>query len=228
MRIGHGVLTFVNPPNYENPVDNDGDGVYEVTVTLDSGVPYLVGGADAGGYRDVISPPDETPLCKGDVLMLDTGATWDGYYCDFDRNFAISAAGDPAKGKQLYNRCSSCHAIIKDGEVLVKGGITGPNLYGVVGRIAGTEYDYLNGSERLPIGMFTDDMIRAGQEGLVWTEENVASYSEDPVGFIQDYLGDETFCMTYGDGVSDINISESIKFHKKQKFHLGNNFSNDN
>ena len=33
---------------------------------------------------------------------------------------------------------------------------------------------------------------------------------------VRDYLGDETFCMTYGDGVSDINISESIKFHKKQ------------
>lgn len=103
-----------------------------------------------------------------------------------------SAAGDPAKGEKLYNRCSSCHAIIKDGEVLVKGGITGPNLYGVVGRVAGSEYDYLNGSERLPVGMFTDDMIRAGQEGLVWTEENIAAYSKDPIGFIKEYLNDET------------------------------------
>ncbi|WP_299661663.1 cytochrome C [uncultured Ruegeria sp.] len=102
------------------------------------------------------------------------------------------AAGDPAKGGKLYNRCSSCHAIIKDGEILVKGGITGPNLYGVVGRVAGTEYDYLNGSERLPIGMFTDDMIRAGQEGLVWTEENIAAYSQDPISFIQEYLDDDT------------------------------------
>ncbi|MCG7520544.1 cytochrome c family protein [Ruegeria sp. Ofav3-42] len=103
-----------------------------------------------------------------------------------------NAAGDPAKGEKLYNRCSSCHAIIKDGEVLVKGGITGPNLYGVVGRVAGTEYDYLNGSERLPVGMFTDDMIRAGEEGLVWTQENIATYSKNPIGFIQEYLDDET------------------------------------
>ncbi|MBO9445943.1 cytochrome C [Ruegeria sp. R14_0] len=102
------------------------------------------------------------------------------------------AAGDPAKGEKLYNRCSSCHAIIKDGEVLVKGGITGPNLYGVVGRVAGTEYDYLNGSERLPVGMFTDDMIRAGQEGLVWTEENIVAYSKNPIVFIQEYLDDKT------------------------------------
>jgi Xaa-Pro aminopeptidase len=26
--------------------------------------------------------------------MMDTGATFDGYYCDFDRNLAIGAAGD--------------------------------------------------------------------------------------------------------------------------------------
>ncbi|MFY2824281.1 c-type cytochrome [Ruegeria sp. MALMAid1280] len=103
-----------------------------------------------------------------------------------------TAAGDPAKGEKLYNRCSSCHAIIKDGKVLVKGGITGPNLYGVVGRVAGVENDYRYGSERLPIGMFTDDMIRAGEEGLVWTQENISAYSQDPIGFIRDYLDDET------------------------------------
>lgn len=34
---------------------------------------------------------------------------------------------------------------------------------------------------------------------------------------VRDYLGDETFCFTYGDGVSDINIKDTIEFHKKQK-----------
>ena len=60
-------------------------------------VPYLVGGADQGGYIDVISPPSERPLQSGDVLMLDTGCTWDGYFCDFDRNWAIGAATEDAK-----------------------------------------------------------------------------------------------------------------------------------
>ena len=32
---------------------------------------------------------------------------------------------------------------------------------------------------------------------------------------VADYIGNETFCLTYGDGVSDVNISESIDFHKK-------------
>ena len=33
---------------------------------------------------------------------------------------------------------------------------------------------------------------------------------------VKDYVGDETFCMTYGDGVSDVDISASIEFHKTQ------------
>lgn len=59
--------------------------------------PYLVGGADQGGYRDVISPPSNQPLQAGDILMLDTGLTWDGYFCDFDRNWAIGRADDTAR-----------------------------------------------------------------------------------------------------------------------------------
>lgn len=60
-------------------------------------VPYLVGGAGQGGYGDVISPPGNAPLKNGDVLMLDTGASLKGYFCDFDRNFAIGHANDGAK-----------------------------------------------------------------------------------------------------------------------------------
>ncbi len=32
---------------------------------------------------------------------------------------------------------------------------------------------------------------------------------------IQKYIGNEPFLLTYGDGVTDLNISETIKFHKK-------------
>lgn len=34
---------------------------------------------------------------------------------------------------------------------------------------------------------------------------------------IQKYVGKETFMLTYGDGVADINITDLIKFHKKHK-----------
>ena len=46
------------------------------------------------GYAGVIAPLNETKLQAGDVLMLDTGASLRGYFCDFDRNFAIERASD--------------------------------------------------------------------------------------------------------------------------------------
>ena len=52
-------------------------------------VPYLAGGADTEGYDDVISPAKEAPLKKRDILMLDTGLVWDGYFCDYDRNWSV-------------------------------------------------------------------------------------------------------------------------------------------
>ncbi|HOT28381.1 MAG TPA: glucose-1-phosphate cytidylyltransferase [Candidatus Ozemobacteraceae bacterium] len=31
---------------------------------------------------------------------------------------------------------------------------------------------------------------------------------------VRQYVGNETFCMTYGDGISDVNLREEIEFHK--------------
>jgi glucose-1-phosphate cytidylyltransferase len=33
---------------------------------------------------------------------------------------------------------------------------------------------------------------------------------------VKEYLGNEAFCMTYGDGVSNVKIDELIAFHKSQ------------
>jgi glucose-1-phosphate cytidylyltransferase len=33
---------------------------------------------------------------------------------------------------------------------------------------------------------------------------------------VRDYLDDETFCLTYGDGVSDIDMTELIRFHRNR------------
>ncbi|MEH6404816.1 MAG: Xaa-Pro peptidase family protein [Sneathiella sp.] len=80
-------------------------------------VPYLVGGAGQGGYGDVISPPSMKPLEKGDIFMLDTGATLAGYFCDFDRNFAIGAADDSSKYayKRLFDATDAAIQIARPG-----------------------------------------------------------------------------------------------------------------
>ncbi|MDV2990604.1 MULTISPECIES: glucose-1-phosphate cytidylyltransferase [unclassified Chroococcidiopsis] len=33
---------------------------------------------------------------------------------------------------------------------------------------------------------------------------------------VREHIGNETFCFTYGDGVSSVNIKEIVKFHKEQ------------
>lgn len=52
-------------------------------------VSYVAGAAGPDGYGNVISPASQRPPVPGDIMMLDTGAVRDGYYCDFDRNYAI-------------------------------------------------------------------------------------------------------------------------------------------
>ena len=34
---------------------------------------------------------------------------------------------------------------------------------------------------------------------------------------VKKYVWDETFCMTYGDGVGNINVKKGIRFHRKQR-----------
>jgi glucose-1-phosphate cytidylyltransferase len=34
---------------------------------------------------------------------------------------------------------------------------------------------------------------------------------------VRSYLGDDDFCFTYGDGVSDVNVTELIAFHKSRR-----------
>ena len=80
-------------------------------------VPYLVGGVDHPSYDDVISPPDDRPLSNGQILMLDTGATLNGYFCDFDRNYAVgtpTASAQRAYAK-LYDATDAAMEIARPG-----------------------------------------------------------------------------------------------------------------
>jgi cytochrome c len=90
------------------------------------------------------------------------------------------AEGDIEKGEKVFKKCKACHAVIDpEGEVLMKGGKTGPNLYGVIGRTAGTAEGFNYG----------DSIVAAGEGGLVWTEELLAAYTMDPKAFLAEQLG---------------------------------------
>jgi cytochrome c len=79
---------------------------------------------------------------------------------------AALAAGDVEKGKGVFKRCQVCHD--------PKTNKVGPHLGGVVGRKAGSLADF----------HYSDAMKKKGDEGLVWTEENLTSYLKDPKAFV--------------------------------------------
>jgi cytochrome c len=98
------------------------------------------------------------------------------------------ADGDAAKGEKEFKKCMSCHEIASADEVIVKGGATGPNLYGVIGRTAGTYEDFKYGPS----------IVEAGAAGLVWDTDNIVPYLEDPKKFLSDELGGKaTSKMTF-------------------------------
>jgi Xaa-Pro aminopeptidase len=87
-------------------------------------VGYLVGGAGPGGLADIISPPTDRPLQAGDLFMLDTGCTFDGYWCDFDRTYAVGPPDDAAR--RAY---AALYAATDAGLAAARPGATCADLY---------------------------------------------------------------------------------------------------
>lgn len=93
------------------------------------------------------------------------------------------ASGDAAAGEGVFSKCKACHSIVDaEGEVIVKGGRNGPNLYGLYTRQAGAEEDF--GKK------YGKSLIEAGENGLTWDEANFVQYVADPRAFLRETLDD--------------------------------------
>ena len=60
-------------------------------------IPYLPVVSGKGGVSQIIGNPTSKLISSGDFLYIDTGTTFDGYFCDFDRNFTIGKASEVVK-----------------------------------------------------------------------------------------------------------------------------------
>jgi cytochrome c len=80
-----------------------------------------------------------------------------------------AAQADAENGKEVFKGCRACHQVGAG----AKNGI-GPSLNGIVGRKAGT----INGFN------YSDANKDAGVKGLVWTEDNLFNYLENPTTFM--------------------------------------------
>ena len=59
--------------------------------------PYTAIGSGRGGYSSIIAGPTDRQLRSGDVFLIDTGSRYAGYFCDFDRNYAIGKVSDAVR-----------------------------------------------------------------------------------------------------------------------------------
>ena len=146
-------------------------------------VPYLVGGSGPGGPVEVIGPPSDRIVAVGDVLMMDTGTVFDGYYSDFDRNFAFGHADDSAQ--RAYD---VVYRATEAGLAAARPGATAADLWAAMAAVLDAGGSSGNAVGRLGHGL-----------GIQLTEAP------------SNMLGDETMmrpgmvmtlepCMTYGDG----------------------------
>jgi cytochrome c len=76
------------------------------------------------------------------------------------------AAGDASKGQAVFQRCAICHRAEKGG-----GNGLGPNLFGIVGRKAGT----------VPGFAYSASMKNAG---IAWTADKLAAYIAHPAAVV--------------------------------------------
>ena len=79
----------------------------------------------------------------------------------------LLAMGDLAHGEKVFKKCSACHMVKSDGKNMI-----GPNLWGVIGRQAGSISDY----------KYSKAMVAYGKE---WTFEEMNSYLIKPQAYIK-------------------------------------------
>lgn len=77
-----------------------------------------------------------------------------------------ASAGDAVKGKVIFQRCAICHKTEKNG-----GNSIGPNLFGIVGRRAGTA----------PAFAYSPAMKNSG---ITWTPDKLNAYVEHPAAIV--------------------------------------------
>ena len=83
---------------------------------------------------------------------------------------ALLAMGDLGHGEKVFKKCSACHQIAADGKNMI-----GPNLWGVIGRTAGSISDY----------KYSKAMVAYAKE---WSYEEMNSYLIKPQAYIKEKM----------------------------------------
>lgn len=155
-------------------------------------VPYLVG-ATGRSFSSIIDRPSDRVIEPGDLMMFDTGATFDGYWCDFDRYFSFGEA--EAEAQRAYQ---VVWAATQAGLESVKPGVTTTELWetmanvmtaaggaeGNVGRLGHglgmqlTEWPSITQDDGTPL---TEGMVVTLEPGMSWAPGKTMVHEENLV-----------------------------------------------
>ncbi|MEO0429018.1 MAG: c-type cytochrome [Pseudomonadota bacterium] len=83
--------------------------------------------------------------------------------------FVPASAGDAERGAKIYRKCQSCHMVGEKARNRV-----GPHLNELFGRKAAGVEGY----------RYSDDMQRAGADGLIWSADKLHVYIENPSSLV--------------------------------------------
>ena len=108
---------------------------------------------------------------------------------------AVAQLGDAENGKDVFKVCRPCHQVGPG----ARNGI-GPTLNGIVGSKAGTIAGFT----------YSEANKDAGTKGLVWTEDDLFKYLENPAAFMP---GNK---MTYAGMKDETDRRDLIAYLKQQ------------
>ena len=161
--------------------------------------PFIVSSSGADGYDDIIMGPTDRVIDEGDLLIIDTGTVWQGYFCDFDRNWSFGDCSQATKDAYatVYDATEAGFAAAKPGNttsdlyhamwpIMQAGGALG-NDVGRLGHGLGSDLT------EWPSNTATDDTVL--EVGMVMTLEPGMSYANGN-GEVKQMVHEENIVIT--------------------------------
>jgi Xaa-Pro dipeptidase len=161
--------------------------------------PFIVSSSGPDGYDDIIMGPTDRLIESGDVLIIDTGTVWQGYFCDFDRNWCFGDCSDETKSayRTVYQATNAGFEAAKPGNttsdlyramwpIMHAGGALG-NDVGRLGHGLGSDLT------EWPSNTATDDTVL--EVGMIMTLEPGMSYLNKS-GQVKQMVHEENIVIT--------------------------------
>ena len=161
--------------------------------------PFIVSSSGPDGYDDIIMGPTDRLVESGDVLIIDTGTVWQGYFCDFDRNWCFGDCSDETKSAYttVYQATNAGFEAAKPGNttsdlyramwpIMQAGGALG-NDVGRLGHGLGSDLT------EWPSNTATDDTVL--EVGMIMTLEPGMSYLNKS-GQVKQMVHEENIVIT--------------------------------